>query len=224
LLGADGASISTSVRRVAVRHLVANLVFVTILVCGLMAAALGAAELGPAGTETVTSHPQPPRSSRLVGASKPAPLLTASVSPPVRLLIPAIGVDTALQSLQLSSDGSLQVPTAWQTAGWYSDGVRPGQPGPAVIAGHVDSTDGPAVFFQLRQLQHGDQIIVLRQDRHQLVFVVDAVNHYPKKSFPTELVYGMTPLPELRLITCGGDFDRKALSYLDNVVVSAHLM
>jgi hypothetical protein len=206
------------------RHLVANLVFITVSVCGLMTAAVAATELGPAGTEAVTSHPRPLSASHLAGAAEPAPILTASTSPPVRLLIPAVGVDTALQPLRLLSDGSLQAPTAWQVAGWYSGGIRPGQPGPAVIAGHVDSLYGPAVFFRLRQLHHGDRVIVRRQDRHTLVFLVDAVDHFPKDSFPTELVYGPTPLAELRLITCGGDFDPHTLSYLDNLVVSAHLM
>jgi len=205
------------------RHLVANLVFVTVSVCGLMIAAVAATELGPAGTEAVTSQPRPLRASQLAGAAEPAPPLTASTSLPVRLLIPAIGVDTALQPLRLSSDGSLQAPSAWQVAGWYAGGIRPGQPGPAVIAGHVDSLYGPAVFFRLRQLHHGDQVIVERQDRQTLVFLVDAVDHFPKDNFPTELVYGPTPLPELRLITCGGDFDPHTLSYLDNLVVSAHL-
>jgi hypothetical protein len=206
------------------RHLVANLVFVTVSVCGLMIAAVAATELGPAGTEAVTGQPRPLRASQLAGAAEPAPLLTTSTSLPVRLLIPAIGVDTALQQLRLSSDGSLQAPSAWQVAGWYAGGIRPGQPGPAVIAGHVDSLYGPAVFFRLRQLHHGDQVIVKRQDRQTLVFLVDAVDHFPKDNFPTELVYGPTPLPELRLITCGGDFDPHTLSYLDNLVVSAHLM
>jgi hypothetical protein len=206
------------------RHLVANLVFVTVSVCGLMIAAVAATELGPAGTEAVTGQPRPLRASQLAGAAEPAPLLTTSTSLPVRLLIPAIGVDTALQQLRLSSDGSLQAPSAWQVAGWYAGGIRPGQPGPAVIAGHVDSLYGPAVFFRLRQLHHGDQVIVKRQDRQTLAFLVDAVDHFPKDNFPTELVYGPTPLPELRLITCGGDFDPHTLSYLDNLVVSAHLM
>jgi hypothetical protein len=206
------------------RHLVANLVFVTVSVCGLMIAAVAATELGPAGTEAVTGQPRPLRASQLAGAAEPAPLRITSTSLPVRLLIPAIGVDTALQQLRLSSDGSLQAPSAWQVAGWYAGGIRPGQPGPAVIAGHVDSLYGPAVFFRLRQLHHGDQVIVKRQDRQTLVFLVDAVDHFPKDNFPTELVYGPTPLPELRLITCGGDFDPHTLSYLDNLVVSAHLM
>jgi hypothetical protein len=205
------------------RHLVANLVFITVLVCGLMTAAVAATELGPVGTGAVTSYQRPLSTSQLAGAAESAPLLADSTSPPVRLLIPVIGVDTALQSLRLLSDGSLQAPTAWQVAGWYSGGIRPGEPGPAVIAGHVDSLYGPAVFFRLRQLHHGDRIIIRRQDRHALVFLVDALNHFPKENFPTELVYGPTSLAELRLITCGGAFDPHTLGYLDNLVVSAHL-
>jgi len=204
------------------RRLVANLVFIMVSVGGVMIAAV-ATKPGPTGTEAAASHPRPLRASQLAGAAEPAPLPTVSTSPPVRLLIPAIGVDTALQPLRLRSDGSLQAPTAWQTAGWYSDGIRPGQPGPAVIAGHVDSLHGPAAFFRLRELHHGDRVIVRRQDGHTLAFQIDAVHHFPKANFPTELVYGPTPLPELRLITCGGDFDPHTLSYLDNLVVFAHL-
>jgi sortase (surface protein transpeptidase) len=143
-------------------------------------------------------------------------------SRPTRLSIPSIGVDTALQPLHLLADGSLEPPTQWARAGWYADGVRPGQVGPAVIAGHIDSTSGPAVFFRLHALRPGDAVRVRMRDGRMLRFVVDGVRRYPKSRFPTGAVYGPTPDPQLRLVTCTGAFDAQAGSYLDNLVVSAH--
>jgi sortase (surface protein transpeptidase) len=141
----------------------------------------------------------------------------------VRLRVPAIGVDSTLQPLHRLADGSLQSPSRWQRAGYYADGVLPGQTGPAVIAGHIDSTAGPAVFYRLRDLRRGDRAFVVLTDRRVLGFEVDRLAAYPKRDFPTLAVYGPTPLPELRLVTCTGDFDERAHSYLDNLVVYAHL-
>ena len=142
---------------------------------------------------------------------------------PVRLAIDAIDVHTGLQPLGLLPDGSLQSPARWDRAGWYADGVVPGQVGPAIIAGHVDSTNGPAVFFRLGELRAGDPVRVTLHNGQRLIFVVDGVRRYPKSGFPTATVYGPTPDPELRLVTCTGRFDRIAGSYVDNLVVSAHL-
>lgn len=153
----------------------------------------------------------------------PGPAAPDTASPPVSISIPAIGVQSPLQALGLLRDGSLQPPSRWEEAGWYARGVVPGSTGPAVIAGHVDSVSGPAVFFRLRELRVGDQVRVTRRDHRVLTFVVDDVQSYPKAVFPTQAVYGPTPLPVLRLVTCTGDFDYRAHSYLDNLVVSAHL-
>lgn len=147
----------------------------------------------------------------------------ARAARPVRLTIDAIGVRTALQPLHLLADGSLESPTRWARAGWYADGVRPGEIGPAVIAGHIDSTSGPAVFFRLAALHPGNGIRVRLRDGRTLTYVVDGLRRYPKAHFPTDAVYGPTPDPQLRLITCTGTFDARAGSYLDNLVVSAHL-
>lgn len=143
---------------------------------------------------------------------------------PVRLRVPTIGVDTALVSLGLNPDGSLQVPSDSSTAGWYVFGPNPGDRGPAVIAGHVDSVRGPAVFFSLRRLRPGDAFIVERADGSRASFAVRAVKQVPKTDFPTAEVFGPVPGPELRLITCGGPFDRSRHSYVDNVVVFASLV
>jgi hypothetical protein len=142
---------------------------------------------------------------------------------PVRLRIPAIAVSTPLVRLGRLPDGSIEVPHDWNTAGWYDKGPRPGQPGPAVILGHVDSRTGPAVFFRLRALRPRDVVRVGLADGRILVFRVQRVERYPKDKFPTEAVYLPTLNRELRLITCGGDFDYAAGSYRDNIVVYATL-
>ena len=143
---------------------------------------------------------------------------------PVRLRIPAIGVSTPLVRLGRLRDGSIEVPHDWNTAGWYDQGPRPGQPGPAVILGHVDSKTGPAVFYRLRALRPRDIIRVSLTDGRILIFRVQRLERYPKDEFPTEAVYFPTLDRELRLITCGGEFDSAAGSYRDNIVVYATLV
>ncbi len=140
---------------------------------------------------------------------------------PARLQIPAIGVDTDLVSLGLNPDGSMEVPAKWGEAGWYSRGPRPGEDGPAVIAGHVDSKLGPAVFFRLHDLHAGDEVRVTRSDGSVVRFVIDRLEQFPKVSFPTAEVFAPTPGPTLRLITCTGAFDETRHSYLDNLVAFA---
>jgi sortase (surface protein transpeptidase) len=143
---------------------------------------------------------------------------------PVRLWIPKIAVSTRLVKLGRLPDGSLEVPKAWDTAGWYDGGPRPGQPGPAVILGHVDSTSGPAVFYRLIALRPGDIIRVGLANKRVLAFRVRRIARYPKDKFPTKAVYFPTLDRELRLITCGGSFNQAVRSYRDNVVVYATLI
>ncbi|QMU68541.1 class F sortase [Streptacidiphilus sp. P02-A3a] len=151
-----------------------------------------------------------------------APPLPAS--PPVRIRIPAIGVDAPLTGLGLDAAGHLATPPTDRpgTAGWYSGGPTPGTTGPAIIAGHVDNAHGPAVFYGLGAVHTGDTVDVERRDHRTAEFTVDAVEVYPRSDFPDRLVYGRTDNPELRLITCGGGYTR-ATGYLGNVVVFAHL-
>jgi sortase (surface protein transpeptidase) len=145
------------------------------------------------------------------------------VAAPVGLTIPAIGVSTSLIRLGLTAAGALQVPSSTTVAGWYTGSPAPGQIGAAVIAGHVDSKAGPAVFFRLRLLRVGDLVYVRRADGSLAVFRVTAVQTYLKSQFPTAAVYGPLPVAQLRLITCGGTYDRTTGHYLSNVVVSATL-
>lgn len=153
-------------------------------------------------------------------AALPGPV-AATVALPVTLTIPAIGVRTQLIHLGLTASGALQVPPTTSIAGWYTGSPRPGAIGSAVIAGHIDSHLGPGVFFRLSDLRPGDRVYVRRADGTLVVFRVTSVRTYQKDQFPTRSVYGPTPDPELRLITCGGAFDPMLLSYLSNVVVYA---
>jgi len=152
------------------------------------------------------------------------PLLAPSN--PVALRIPSIGVDTrGLVSLHLDSSGRLEAPTDFDKAGWYAGGPTPGEFGPAVIGAHVDSKAGPAVFYELGALKKGAKVSVARQDGSTATFVVDRVARYSKADFPTRTVYGDTGgRAELRLITCGGAFDRATGHYVDNIVAFAHLV
>jgi hypothetical protein len=142
-------------------------------------------------------------------------------SPPVRLEIPAIGVSAPLVRLGLGADGRMQVPGDFQAVGWFTGAAEPGQLGPAVIAGHVDSRTGPAVFYRLRDPRPGDLVRVVRADRRVLRFVVESLASFPKPALPADQVYGPTTAPALRLITCAGTFDHRRRSYRDNLLVSA---
>jgi sortase (surface protein transpeptidase) len=166
----------------------------------------------------------PPRAPWFeVGDLPGRPAAPGSGSPPVRLAIPAIGVATPLVRLGLEADGGMQVPADFGRAGWFTEGPAPGQVGPSVIAGHVDSRSGPAVFYRLRELRLGQAILIERADGSRLRFVVEQARSYPKEEFPTTAVFGPVPEAALRLITCAGDFDRARGSYRDNLVVFARL-
>jgi len=151
--------------------------------------------------------------------------LILKASPPVAIDIPSIGVRTRnFVNLGLASDGSLQVPKDFSSVGWYTAGPTPGQLGPAILAGHVDSFNGPAIFYRLGALRPGAQVKVSRRDHSTATFVVDRVQSFAKDRFPTVLVYGSTNRAELRLITCGGSFDSKSGHYVNNTVAFAHLI
>jgi LPXTG-site transpeptidase (sortase) family protein len=193
---------------------------------GLIAITLAATVVGvalaarPPSTNTDSARSS---SNAVSAAATPVdvPAATAPANPPPeRLRVPAIGVDTGLETLTLDRSGTLQPPRSFDSAGWYAGGTIPGDAGPAVIAGHVDSRRGPAVFHRLHQLRQGDAIEV-GQGGSWLTFRVIATERYAKDQIPTAAVYGPTPDAELRLITCGGEFDRSRRSYLDNVVVYA---
>ena len=183
---------------------------------------VGAVEAGGGGT---AGAPAPlPVAAGAAAAAEDAPVRRPpATGGPVRLSVPSIGVDTTLTGIGLDATGALVPPSGNALAGWYDAGPVPGNAGPAVVTGHVDSVAGPAVFFRLRQVAVGAPISVVRADGTTVRFVVTRVARYPKSAFPTAEIYAPTPGPELRLITCGGAFDRAARSYLDDVVVYARL-
>ncbi|MEU6669521.1 class F sortase [Streptomyces sp. NPDC046727] len=170
----------------------------------------------------------PPQPTAAEGRSDPrverlaAPALAPS--PPLRIRIPAIRVNAPLTGLALTRSGSLDAPPAKEKnlAGWYEAGTTPGETGTAIVAGHVDNTEGPAVFYDLGALKRDARIEIDRRDGTVAVFTVDAVEVYSARGFPDDKVYGAAPRPELRVITCGGGYSRTT-GYQGNVVVFAHL-
>ncbi len=211
-----------------------------LVVALLLATACGAG--APAASRAVADpHPkagvQPlaARAGREAPGAEPSVRLPAAVTQfrsvrehrpvavPTAIRIPVIGVDSTLQRLGRNPDGSVQVPREWGRAGWYAGGARPGQPGPAVVLGHVDSRSGPAVFFRLHELRPGDAVIVERRDGSVARFRVDRVERHPKDRFPTDEVYFPTLEPTLRLVTCAGAFDRSVGHYRDNLIAFATL-
>ncbi|WP_234435005.1 MULTISPECIES: class F sortase [Streptomyces] len=155
------------------------------------------------------------------GAAAPKPY---APSPPTRLLVPAAGVDAPVADLGLNTDGTVQVPPAdrGEEVGWYRNGPTPGETGPAVLIGHYDTVHGPAVFRQLPKLRPGELIQVRRADGSTVDFKVRALFQAAKDNFPTQQVYGDTPAPALRLITCGGRIGSDG-HWTDNIIVLADL-
>jgi hypothetical protein len=142
---------------------------------------------------------------------------------PVRVIVPAVGIRASIVRLGLNQDHTLQAPTDFSKAGWWSGGPRPGEVGPAVVVGHVDSKSGPAAFYAIRSMRRGDAIKIVGADGRVTTFVAQRVNSFPKAHFPTKQVYGSTRAPRLRLITCSGTFDQATGHYLDNTIVFARL-
>lgn len=196
------------------------LVALTFVVALLLGACGGATDESAQRTDSIATSQDSTTTPEITG---PAPLPEVAAVQAVGVQIPSIGVDAApLESLGLLADGSLSPPVDFARAGWFVDGPVPGQVGPSVIAGHIDSAAaGPAVFFRLHELQPGAEVVVALSDGSSATFRVDRVLSAPKDSFPTAEVYGPTPDAQLRLITCGGSFNPVAGSYLDNTIVFA---
>jgi sortase (surface protein transpeptidase) len=193
------------------------LVLITAAAIGLAAAIVGAATIPHRMAAAPWWEDPVPSPTPVVATTAAKPQLQG---PPTRVRVPRIGVDSSLVKLGLDKSGKLEAPTVYDKAGWYGGGPSPGDAGPAVLAGHVDSESGPAVFYRLHELKVGDRIEVQR-GRDAVAFTVTGVTRHPKDKFPTTAVYGPTPGPELRLVTCGGAFDRVRNSYRDNIVVFA---
>lgn len=193
---------------------------VLLIICGLSGITYSAAALA-----------EPPRSLEPTHAftmpqaivTQPQPL-TLARSTPTRITIASQHIDTSLVSVGLATDGSIELPPVldW-TAGWYKYSPTPGELGPSVIVGHVDSYKNISVFWRLRYVQAGDMIDVTRADGITAHFRITQLAQYDQNNFPTKLVYGNTTDAELRVITCGGTFDQVAHAYTQNTVVYATL-
>ncbi|OIH96943.1 hypothetical protein BIU97_12715 [Curtobacterium sp. MCBA15_009] len=177
----------------------------------------------PSSSSSSPSSPSSSDPSRADGFQDPAAPQARSTATPVRVSIPAIGVESSLEDLHRGAGGELDPPVDWDSAGWFSDGIVPGAVGPSVIAGHVDSPTSAAVFFRLDELVAGDEVHVRMSDGSTRTFTVDRSERAAKAAFPTSDVYGTTPTPQLRLITCDGTFDTATGHYTDNLIVFADL-
>jgi hypothetical protein len=193
-----------------VRVLAAALLLTALTACG-----------APAAVPVTPAAPIAPAAAPVAPAAQAGPL---AASEPVGLDVPAIGVHAGpLQRLGITKTGALEVPPDATTVGWFTLGPTPGATGPAVLAAHVDYRGVPGAFTNLAAMTEGAQIRVPRADGSTAVFTAYRVAQYAKAAFPTEEVYGDTAGPELRLITCGGEFDAATRNYQDNVVVYARL-
>ncbi|MFE3325017.1 class F sortase [Streptomyces sp. NPDC059176] len=190
----------------------------------MVAAAVAGVWLVHSGAQVAL--PPSPSAAQALGPGEHA--LTAAdplpPSAPVRFRIPRIGVDAPVRGLGLTRDDSLEAPPATDggITGWYRDGTPRGALGTALVAGHVDTARGPAVFYDLGTLHKGNRIEVLREDGRTALFTVDAVEVYDNAHFPDRKVYADTGRAELRVITCGGRYDSRT-GYRGNVVAYAHL-
>jgi LPXTG-site transpeptidase (sortase) family protein len=152
-------------------------------------------------------------------------ILTHPIEEPVRVVIPAIDSDATIVQVGVEEDdpGSMEVPPFGQ-AGWFHVGPAPGEPGPSVIVGHVSSRNGPDVFYRLKDLDRGDEILVHDRSGDVATFVVDSTEIVLKTELPTERIWNNTPEPVIRLVTCGGEFDAQTRHYLSNVIAYGHLV
>lgn len=185
--------------------------------------AAGTSTAGPGG-EAEPGAGTPPVGNATPGPSVPGvPSLRRSA--PTRVKIPRIGVDAPLASVGVLRSGEIEVPPLDRPglAGWYRLGPSPGEQGPAVILGHVNTRRGPAVFNRLRELTRGDKVTVTRTDGSTVVFTVEATEQASKHRFPTKRVYGHVDGAALRLITCGGVLNPRSHSYTDNIIIYATL-
>ncbi len=172
--------------------------------------------------ERAVPAPAKAKEHRSTGAPRPKRVpIQIELPAPVRILVPAIGVSASIVPLDLNADETLQVPTSFSEAGWFTRGPEPGEPGPAVIVGHVDSVDGPGVFYHLRALRRDDLIKIVAKNGWTARYRVSSYLAAPKNDFPTRLVYERTKGPTLRLITCDGQFDTSTGHYFDNYIVFA---
>jgi sortase A len=157
-------------------------------------------------------------SSGQANRSGPPATPTPVPSLPTRLIIPAIGVNAAVEHIGLATDGGMDVPKQWADVAWFDEGPAPGQAGNATIDGHLDSTTAPAVFWRLGALKPGDQVLVVLANEQTIAFNVRAMAHYPYNQAPLQQIFGPSTSINLNLITCGGSWDAFTKNYSERVV------
>ncbi|MFF3457604.1 class F sortase [Streptomyces sp. NPDC002730] len=197
------------------------------------AAAVGLGFLLVYNSFTNPAEVAPPARAVASAPSRPAPAAPAAPgaglalprSAPKRLSITEIAVDAPFTPLSVGPSGQLNAPPGDDDnlVGWFQEGPTPGERGTSIVAGHVDTKTGPAVFVELSSLKPGSTVDITRADDTVATFKVDSVETFSKAHFPNKRVYADTPSAQLRLITCGGEYDKKVKDYTDNVVVFAHL-
>lgn len=179
----------------------------------------------PSATDSTRARPRanPPADAATEADAKKLrkQLAGTGVGTPARVLIPKLKVDEKLVGLDVLPDGSLQAPKEYSQVGWWQDGPLPGQEGAPVLVGHRDSPTGPAVFYGLETLRPGDTVQVYSKDWTNTTFRIREVERFPRDRFPSDRVYRRSGSSGLVLLTCGGQYDRAAGRYLDNVVVFA---
>lgn len=178
---------------------------------------------------TATTAPSPTAGQTAV-AALPSPTVVPTATPlpvagvPVRIVIPRLKIDADVEHVGLAPDGAMDVPQRFDTVGWYKLGARPGELGNAVLAGHLDSKTGPAIFWRLKELQPGDEVIVAADDGKERRFVVRELENYIYDQAPLERIFGQTESVGLNLITCIGTFDRRSQNYDQRLVVYTTLV
>lgn len=177
------------------------------------------------GLQVYAGHKVEP--AKTFSSTTPVPLAAKALpaSTPTHITAPSVGIDASVMSVGRDSEGSIEMPPLFDwTTGWYKYSPTPGQVGPSVIVGHVDTYKGISVFWHLRELQRGDIINVTRADGRTVKFKVTALKQFDQNNFPTKEVYGNIKYPGLRLITCGGSFNKQTESYTQNTVVYAFMV
>lgn len=142
---------------------------------------------------------------------------------PVRIVVPSLDIEANVESVGLTNDGTMELPSDDKLTAWYENGALPGENGNSVIAGHVDNKTGPAVFFRLKEIEPGGEVIVYGKNGEELTFVVQDKKAYPYDDAPLPSIFGFSQEKKLNLITCTGTFDRKKKTHLERLVVSAKL-
>ena len=212
--------------------MLAGLIIIVVAVLGQQSAPEPPRSVGSTSAPSESPAPSPSRTPRSSDASEPPVVTPAETVPlgasrPVSIEIPKIGAESTVFPIGLTPTGELAVPQPGPNldkAAWFEQSPTPGQPGPSIIEGHVDTESGPSVFYRLGELRPGDEVLVRRQDGTRLTFTVHGVRNVSKSTFPTRLVYGGDDLttPQLRQITCS-DFDPTVGHHLGNQIIFTHL-